>query len=187
MAFEIATLILAVLTLFVLTVTLGVLIWYTFETSKLRRIAEGQQRSSIMPIINLELEQAPRVRNTGYGPAFNVEIQPIKGKEYEVGFNPVGMVTQNSVELVHSEGIQNGQPMGKLTSTGHLAQYLEKLTDDPVNISPEELKRTEDFYAISIAYSDALGNVYRTNLNLRHRMDHQIRVDFKKFWLVSRG
>src|SRR6266571_6025169 len=59
------------------SVTLAVLIWYTIETHKLRREAQRQNESALLPIV--VIEEPPQdnpdafiIRNIGKGPAFQV-------------------------------------------------------------------------------------------------------------------
>jgi len=59
--------------------TLLVLIWYTIETSGLRRSAKEQNELSILPCITLCFpdlkERIPVFKNIGRGPAFNIFIK----------------------------------------------------------------------------------------------------------------
>src|SRR5258708_30630472 len=66
------------------------LIWYTIETSRLRKAAEKQLKIAEMPIVVLRLssEDGPLgrplslsveiIRNVGNGPAFNINVSTIK-------------------------------------------------------------------------------------------------------------
>jgi hypothetical protein len=59
------------------TVTLAVLIWYTIETHKLRKAAQRQNESALLPIVVIEEPsqddpEAFVIRNIGKGPAFQV-------------------------------------------------------------------------------------------------------------------
>src|SRR5580704_3065160 len=77
-----------------------VILWYTSETWKLRKEAQKQNDHAIMPIVMLEgATDLPLtehdanmpsfkivLRNLGLGPAFNIEIEPLKGLETEIRF-----------------------------------------------------------------------------------------------------
>jgi hypothetical protein len=83
-------------------ITLGVLIWYTVETYRLRRTAQLQLTVPMMPIVLLRLELGLAlpssditkdqsfilaVRNVGFGTAFNVQIEPRSKDGIVVGFD----------------------------------------------------------------------------------------------------
>jgi hypothetical protein len=68
--------------------TLVVLIWYTIETYKLRKAAQAQVETSMMPMVVVMSSRVPAtsgigewyrlvIRNLGAGPALNVNVQPI--------------------------------------------------------------------------------------------------------------
>lgn len=71
-----------VISTFVLTITLIVLIKYTYETCKLRRQSEEQTELSIRPLIILKsIKDIPgqfAFKNLGNGPAFNIKVSEIK-------------------------------------------------------------------------------------------------------------
>jgi hypothetical protein len=80
-----ATIAVSVLTL----ATLLVLIWYTIETSRLRRTAERQNEDSLRPILSLEFNYQysgqrkhivlMKIKNLGKGPAFNIALTSVQG------------------------------------------------------------------------------------------------------------
>jgi hypothetical protein len=67
----------SILTAGATTATLGVLIWYTIETYKLRKEAQKQNESAVLPIVVIEEPsqddpEAFVIRNIGKGPAFQI-------------------------------------------------------------------------------------------------------------------
>lgn len=112
-----------------------VILWYTNETWKLRKEAQEQNDHAIMPIVMLERatdlpvrEDSNMssvkivVRNVGLGPAFNIEIEPLKGPETEIRFHhttslaagdrqPVLMDVHEGGKLVYSVAYGNIERM----------------------------------------------------------------------------
>jgi hypothetical protein len=108
-------------------ITAVALIWYTIETSALRRAtqkllkeAQIQNEHSIRPIVMLEpandlriLEKGANmpavqtvVRNLGSGAAFNISVEPLRGPNTTIRFVPtisLGGGQRGPVSLVRTE------------------------------------------------------------------------------------
>jgi len=64
--------------LLLVVVTLGVLIWYTIETYKLRVAAQRQGETSVMPILAVFNEGSSfLVRNVGWGTSIQSTHRPL--------------------------------------------------------------------------------------------------------------
>ena len=95
----------AELSLTVLTLLmLGVLVWYTIETARLRRAAQKQNSISLLPIVELSIDACAntfKIRNIGRGPAFNVAIQHLPGQR--------GRVSGSNIQTRWHRGKSNWQ------------------------------------------------------------------------------
>jgi len=78
--------------------TLFVLIWYTIETSGLRRSAKEQNTLSVRPCITLcfpdPQKRSPVFKNIGRGPAFNIFIKDFVSDE-KITFSTIDFLEPN--------------------------------------------------------------------------------------------
>ena len=138
------------------------LIWYTIETQRLRRAAEKQNQIAGMPIVVLRLLSGERklgeplllsfqsVRNVGNGPAFNINLSPIKKPPFEVTFSSIAILEpKENATLdftIYQDAITSG--MAKMTV------WLESVI---------ETGQLGSEMAVGISYADASGKRYRSN------------------------
>jgi hypothetical protein len=110
-----------------LTATLIVVVIYSWLTHGLRKEAEKQNESSILPILILDWpnpeigsRDAPSVKNIGRGPAFNVRISPIIHAGMKIAFSDFGLlqVEGRSVLLMQITQIVE-QTARRLVQRGH--------------------------------------------------------------------
>jgi hypothetical protein len=77
---------------FAVCATLGVLIWYTIETSGLRKEASKQNITNVRPCISIYTDPGLDssglfiCKNVGFGPAFDIRINEFiyKGNRYKI-------------------------------------------------------------------------------------------------------
>jgi hypothetical protein len=176
------------LTVAILTpVTTAALIWYTIETSKLRNAtqkqveksgllleeAQIQNEHSIQPIVTLEpandlhiIEKGANmpavqtvIRNLGSGAAFNISVEPLRGRNTTIRFVPtmsLGAGQRGPVLLVRTEDSEQ-----VVSGAYELIQRMfhsNELDDGARNI---------------LHYADVNGKRYRTII-INH-YDHQSR------------
>lgn len=74
---------------FILLITFGALLWYSFETRELKGATKRSNELSQEPILIIRHDSGTEkftVENVGKGPAFNIEIQPMKIEDGEFSF-----------------------------------------------------------------------------------------------------
>ena len=70
--------ILPILNIIILTITTGVIIWYTWETRRLAKLTEKQIKINIKPIIVVSsISGGLRLKNIGKSPALNIMVENI--------------------------------------------------------------------------------------------------------------
>jgi hypothetical protein len=102
---------------FVLALTLAAIVWYSFETRWLRQETEKNNAGSIRPIMIVEFTNDrlandspfPTIRNIGFGPAFNVEIESITNGEYEARFPRFLLIPNQSSQALQAKTYRNGE------------------------------------------------------------------------------
>lgn len=99
-----------------LILTLGVLIWYTVETSGLKKSAKEQNKLSVRPCIALcfpdSQKRIPIFKNIGRGPAFNIFIKdfiPIDSRGEKITFSIIDFLgpdqgSEISFSLISPDG-----------------------------------------------------------------------------------
>jgi hypothetical protein len=90
--------------------TLCILIWYTIETSRLRREAQTQNEAINLPVLVMDFATSddskgkshdlPTVKNIGRGPAFDVTIERLAMKDVVVEFESLPLVEAGAERLV---------------------------------------------------------------------------------------
>lgn len=146
-----------------------VLVIYTRETYLLRKTAEQQLEAAEKPVLLFGLSSKdsqlaqpiellkPTVRNIGSGPAFNVVVEPMKGKGVEVEFQlPNGSYIEGKQQLPLKFSItQDGQ-------AGGMAEYLPLLAD---------LIQKDEFPAdmiVTVQFDSISGKKYRSRNRVRY-------------------
>jgi len=147
---KVATLMLEVATLFVLTLTLGTIIWYTIETWRLRRTAQqqirialDQQRMSVQPVVILEFDRKlhkqqhgmPKVCNIGIGPAFNSKIRSIGSSQAEIRFEPIALLKPSAELDIEASVYRNGRYHQRLRDGKAFVDQLETLSTAQVDLA----------------------------------------------------
>ncbi len=102
-----------------------ILVKYTIETRLLRQISQGQFEGSIKPIVLVVIEsgeyvpgqrrsiKTPQLRNIGMGPAFDVAVEPIIGKENVVlRIENVPLIESKSDVPASCSAVENSGPSG---------------------------------------------------------------------------
>lgn len=80
MTFNLNTIDWSAMSTLALILTFGAILWYSYETQKLKRIAYQQLQIQVAPILIIYFRENPSritVRNIGNGPALNVEFEKI--------------------------------------------------------------------------------------------------------------
>lgn len=105
------------------TITMLFLIWYTIETSRLRKAAQRQNSIPFMPIVVVDIAPMnaqgghltlgePAIRNIGSGPAFQIELQTLRLGEHEIRFAVVALVERDKPAKLDYTIWQGGQTSG---------------------------------------------------------------------------
>lgn len=101
-----------------------VLVFYTKETYLLRKVAELQTENTVRPLIlfNIVSMNVPlgtpmqleplAVVNVGAGPAFNVAINPLSGRDVQVAFATVRLVPAQEKQALDFTIMQGGTKNG---------------------------------------------------------------------------
>lgn len=141
--------------------TLGVLIWYTIETYKLRVAAFKQHEVAITPIVMMAPIQDPKgalpaIRNVGNGPAFNLSIEA------------TGIAQGAKLNFLHSDILagQETQIMHLILQQPHRERAMYTHDDIVANITQSHLPTT---FPVAIAYSGANGKAYRTDMTMEYK------------------
>lgn len=120
---------------FILILTLGSILWYSFETRKLKI----ETRRQLEPIIFFTTDQKGdnlKIINSGKTPAFNIKILPIKVGEDKFEFNildpiyclnsneerPIKITISNRLSRTHNQNIESLRI--SMLSNGSLEKYL---------------------------------------------------------------
>jgi hypothetical protein len=145
------------------TVTLVILLWYTFETYKLRTTAQRQLMLPMMPVVLLRMELgmiAPNrnmakeqsftlaVRNVGVGPAFNVQIEPRSKGGIDVLFDRIPFLEPSDEKPIECQVEEEGK--SKIVSSVDRLKTL---------IQNDEFDTVSD---VVVSYIDAGGTSYRS-------------------------
>jgi len=73
------------ISVFVLILTFFAIVYYSVETSNLRKIMEKQVNLAILPLVNLvSIGNTISIKNSGKSPALNVVIEQVKNRNYPV-------------------------------------------------------------------------------------------------------
>ena len=190
----------ASISLTVLTVaTLGVLILYTVETSRLRRAAQAQSvetasllkeaqvqnETALRPIVALNIEhtligddlhassdtRTLHLRNMGKGPAFNVTLTPLNGDhDVAYAFHHPDLLAEGETVLVHvGEYNDAGNPLMTW-------QSVEEVIFGSGAISLPQM--------LTINYRSATGKAYETVQRLDGRTVESLNLEFDKSRLI---
>ena len=162
----------SIMTACVTMATLGVLIWYTIETHKLRLEAQRQNENSMMPIVMFQSVYTQGqhagisrlvIRNLGSGPAFNVYVGPMEISGKPAQFEYPRMLSPGQENFVSISGLREakqdsygGYDDGKIHNTRDLLQA--------VRATPEILETNG-----VITYTSASGKKYGTTFTIDHR------------------
>ena len=157
------------------TATLGVLIWYTIETYKLRREAQRQNENVMKPIVALQSVSVrgqyagtprPIIRNLGSGPAFNVCMEALRIAGRTATFEHPRTLAPGQDEFVIISGLRETTKQGPTGNfeDGKIRHTYELLKD---------LKATPDIMQTNgtITYQSASGKKYRTTFTMDHKSD----------------
>jgi hypothetical protein len=146
---------------------MGILIWYTVETLRLRKAAQRQNEISIMPVLVLEFESGeralaghmkledPQLRNIGNGPAFNIQVATIAGPDLEVRFDGVPVLDKAAGERLRFTIWQGGKTTGFSRRTVLLASVIT---------SGQLGAKT----AVAATFNDSAGVRYRSGYVIRY-------------------
>jgi hypothetical protein len=148
------------LTFIVLTITLAVLVCYTVETHRLRRVAQEQLSASYRPVVTvtgLSGDPLPGTashlgdtgvflwcNNVGFGPALDVEVNELRHGSAAIVFESVPLLEQGEDRaLVGQMVLPSEEPGAKsMTFLWFCAKYLagrDQLLRVPVEISYRDL------------------------------------------------
>jgi hypothetical protein len=165
--------------------TFGVLIWYTYETYKIRKITTEQKDLQLLPAMMLYIRNGDddeennhklTLRNVGYGTAVAISISPtifkVEGKKMEFKFK---LADQNNTLIpgeereVDFEFYKNGE-----------SSYHNRYRDFYAYFNPSNLESVVYFKAskmvhkdtptkndIHIKYQDIHGQDYETTIGFR--------------------
>ncbi len=143
-----------ILTFFALFLTLMAVIWYAWETRKLRMETIKQTELSLRPFIvitfdpNASMQRGYKIENIGKGPALNVKIANIViVKNLEYIFNSIDLILPNE----------------KHDIKGRIKVYESSTENSFVFMShfqPESADRSFDFI---ISYTNIFNDSYKTN------------------------
>lgn len=78
-----------------LVFTLGVLIWYTIETHKLRRETAKQTELQLSPFITI---QGNKYRNIGHSTALNIKMDRIETDYFYVTFQTMNLIEPGAIK-----------------------------------------------------------------------------------------
>jgi hypothetical protein len=135
-----------------------VVIWYTVETQKLRRLSERQIELLVRPVVIARYETGNLyVRNIGQGSAFNVSIQNIEltdevpqHTEYIIGFpQPVETLQPEQERMLHPFAENNG-----------IRVAPDGLMD---NLDPQ---LTQTQFTLTVEYDNVDGLHYKTKIEI---------------------
>ncbi len=165
---------------FLTLATLGVLIWYSFETKRLRVATQEllsetrrQNQKHTMPVVTLEYDLFNKghgeyrkfvIRNLGSGPAFNVVIAPFQLNGATYSFRHPLSIAGNEQEVVTVVAVR-----GKVTSEIRKVADFEGLLLQHGPFLSHPLK---------IVYFGMDGNAYQTDHTLRLAADNKLQVVF---------
>ncbi|MCZ2152989.1 MAG: hypothetical protein LC114_03640 [Bryobacterales bacterium] len=180
--------------------TLGVLIWYTVETSKLRKTAQAQTAESanlleeaqiqnetaLRPIVALSIEHTLitdserassdtrllKLRNLGKGPAFNVMIATLDGDDdAKYAFFHPDCLAEGESSQVHLGAYDNaGTPLMMTWQAIEELIYIRQVISLP--------------QMLTVNYRSATGKVYETVQRLDGRTPETTDLEFDKTRLV---
>jgi hypothetical protein len=91
--------ILNIIQTFAICATLGVLIWYTFETAGLRTAANKQNDISLRPCIVIDLSNR-WIRNIGHSPALDVQIDELNIENHYFRFNKYPIIEPGKNDVI---------------------------------------------------------------------------------------
>jgi hypothetical protein len=150
--------------------TLLVLIWYTVETYRLRKAAQAQVESGMMPMVvfqfcrvkqethnGFQWENRPVVRNLGAGPAFNVSIRPVPVGDKAAEFEFPRMLAPAEEQFVAICGLRDKEAFdgGRVRTTRPFLTALQSCKD-----------RTSTRGCIT--YTSAIGKTFATMFTILH-------------------
>lgn len=134
---------------FLTFLTLLVLVRYTFETIRLRKAAQTQNRIPLLPIVALSLDvhsSTFSIRNFGKGSAFNVVIRPLSGRG------------EASVRFEHPDMLAPGE---ERSATPILCRPLTGRTVPDLLVIRDELRQACPA-EVRVTYRSASGRDYWT-------------------------
>lgn len=139
-----------------LIITLGVFIWYAWETRKLRKETVKQTELSIRPFIVI-YEGSPgelTYNNIGHSHAFNVEIEPVETNLWVANFHYYNLIKQ--------EEMNKKLPITFKGKNEDKEAMIRGLVNPP--FTPSELKsqNIDDKYILNIKYRNFENVLYIT-------------------------
>jgi hypothetical protein len=167
-----------VVTALVGIVGVGVLVIYTRETFILRKAAEEQNETDLMPVLRLDLHSTNdkstdpldivfQIENIGYGPAVRASVQPIVSPSHKIDIRILEDSLIQERTAVRCRMEQNGSYIPGKDRT----LYFLKL--DVQNKFPESLFSAIEFQSLS-------GRRYRTHHEiLWDKNENMLRTEFR--------
>jgi len=144
------------LTWIVLTVTGGVIAWYTVETQRMRKEMTRQNALHVQPFVFVtEIVSQPDalvLRNMGRGAALHIQIDDIEfdvdgasTPDYVAKFSTVDVIeagneVRATTELTH---VRKGQAKTLFSFVSGLDPNVQKLHDLPISISYQDIHGTQ--------------------------------------------
>ncbi len=122
-----------------------VIIWYTWETMRLREAAFAQRELQLRPFVVLELQEKKfLVTNVGVGVAINVKINEITiDKEFEITVmfpESIAILRPGEAQSVQAESFKKGKSAGDFYLAHLNKEYANREIDVRVEFQNVEMK-----------------------------------------------
>jgi hypothetical protein len=160
-----------------------IMAWATWETFEMRNASQEQTAKSSMPLVVFDVNKEnflkPIIKNVGYGPALNINISPIKNREFELSFNNVNGIENGGEELLDFEIYTRNSDVKKIfqSDSTQFESYFAYRGNHFMGRTSEN-----DLGTIKITYEDILGNKYSTKQELKFDIvENRIRAKIVEF------
>jgi hypothetical protein len=142
-------------------ITCAVVVWYTVETQKLRRLSERQIELLVRPFVVARFNDGKLyVKNIGKGSAFNVTVESVellddvpRPTKYLIGFpEPVSALEPGQESLLRPFAERNGMRV----PPGELETLMSNLNT----------QLTQSSFTLAVEYNNLDGMHYRTQIEV---------------------